>query len=159
MAGFYSRHHKKILTIQPKQLLSSDNRNITVRKERFLQFNNKEELRDYLIEEEINKASRSQEKQFGLLKRLSIDLKEYCEPLDNIKEIQARRDILVHNKGIVNKQYLSMVDNNAYNYKIDDEVDISNLYLLSAISNIFIVARGIQETANKKHYSKFSLGS
>lgn len=102
-----------------------------------------EDAENHLIEREIDSLLRdSIEKQLEYFssKRIKVNL-EYLENYkDPLIEIFQRRNIIVHNDGIVNKIYLSRVSKNVLEDGIENgkRLDVTEDYLNKAIEVIYI---------------------
>jgi hypothetical protein len=74
-------------------------------------------------------------------KRPKVDLKCLNPYIDNLLEVIQRRNLFVHNNGIVNKIYLSKLSNEYLkqnNIKDGDELEIDGEYLSKAIDTICV---------------------
>ena len=73
--------------------------------------------------------------------------------LSEVIEIRARRDIWVHNKGIVNKQYIRMVSDEQ-SVKEGEVGEIDDEYLQDCMVKLTRLAGYIHRIAHEKHYAK-----
>lgn len=103
-------------------------------------FGSVDEAKKYLIEKEVNSIMKENcDYWFNehLRKKVKLKLKAYDEVASQFNEIMARRNLLVHNDGIVNKYYLNrVVKNNIYSVKQGDVLKVGKEYIENAI-NIF----------------------
>lgn len=94
-----------------------------------------DEIKEYILNREVERTMReSFTKWFDILKRHKIILDECDEELAQLKEIYARRNIIVHNGGEVNSTYLKNSGNNSV--KIGDHIRVDEVYLNSAFNCI-----------------------
>jgi hypothetical protein len=116
------------------------------------------DVRNDLIEEVVRDLDYDRKK---LVKYFAdywgIDWKESGILLDDVVEIRARRDIWVHNNGVVNKQYVEMVgeDNSL---KEGQVAKISGQYIDASVDKLTALAIYIHGLAHEKHYSKADVG-
>lgn len=144
---------RKILRAHP-HLISESTSKIEVSKSDLWSLNSVNELHDYLIETEIRNLDGERKKLIDCFKDYwGIDWEQSQISLDDIKEIRARRDIWVHNRGIVNQQYLSMVGDGA-TLKLDQLAEITDAYLIESLAKLTKLAIYIHKIADEKHYSQ-----
>jgi len=98
-----------------------------------------EEAEQLLISNEIDSLLRgniqSQLEYFE--KQLNIDLKPVQSYIEDLIEMSQRRNLLVHNDGIINKQYLLKTPKkHLHKIKEGDKISINQEYLLNAIKLI-----------------------
>lgn len=126
---FYYDKFPESAGIQKKTMTLSDLKN----------FRTIEDAEKYLIDSKIEEVLRgSFETWLGILKtELSLKL-GYINQIENeLVEIYQRRNLLVHNGGVVNSIYLSKVnENNRKNIKINDTLNIEKAYLDNAICKL-----------------------
>ncbi len=116
------------------QRMSLDNK--TVSYKLLEQSNNIEDIKELLIEEEITTLMyKSVSDWIDYLKRnLNMELLYASEKLPNLKEIIARRNIIVHNEGVVNNIYLRVVDKNfTEDIEIGDKLYVDERYIHDSI--------------------------
>lgn len=94
-----------------------------------------DEAKKYLIEKEVDKIMKEKcDDWFKYLKQtVKLKLKCYDDHVSYFNEIMARRNLIVHNDGIVNTYYLNRVGkNNIYNVKLGDVLSVDSKYILEA---------------------------
>lgn len=144
---------RKILHVHPN-LISGSTNTIEVSKSALWGLNSANGLHDYLIEIEIRNLDNERKKLIDCFKDYwGIDWEQSQVSLDDIKEIRARRDIWVHNRGIVNQQYLSMVSDYTA-LKRGQLAEITDAYLFGSLGKLTSLAIYIHKVAHEKHYSK-----
>ena len=104
---------------------------------------NIQEVRDHLIDIEVNNLMYKSASEWitYLKKNLKLNLDYVTEKLPELKEIIARRNIIVHNDGIVNNVYLSQVKDE--DLKKGDKLTVSRSYIDSAIDLIETIGTAI----------------
>ena len=98
-----------------------------------------EEAEQLLISNEIDSLLRGniQSQLDYFEKQLNIDLKPIQSYLEDLTEMSQRRNLLVHNDGIVNKQYLLKTPKkHLHKIKEGDKISINQEYLLNSIKLI-----------------------
>lgn len=96
------------------------------------------DIKERIINNEVDKIMRaSYSEWFKLLKEHGISIEKYKSLYDNLTEIYARRNIVVHNRSVVNNSYISMVSKTAY--KEGDILHIRKEYL----DNTFLTLKAI----------------
>lgn len=107
-----------------------------------------DEVKDIIVSREIESLMRkSYTEWFDLLKTHGILLEECKDEINILKEAYARRNILVHNSGVVNSSYLKNAPNSSA--KIGDKLKASEAYLDRAFSAIQIIIFTIHIEAAK----------
>ncbi|MDN3519626.1 hypothetical protein QWY84_18620 [Aquisalimonas lutea] len=93
-------------------LLNGSDRNITY--SQLVEFSSIEEARESILEKEIETLLRkSHEEQFGWLEnRFSVSLRKGLDTWGAFVELTERRNLFVHNEGIVSEQYIAKCRNN-----------------------------------------------
>lgn len=92
-----------------------------------------EEVKKNIVNREIDLLMRkSYTEWFKIIEEHKITLLECEKEIDALKEIYARRNILVHNSGIVNSSYLNNVKNSAH--KTGDRLNADREYLENAFN-------------------------
>jgi len=117
-----------------------------------------EDVRNHLIEEVVQDLDYDRKK---LMKCFAdywgINWEKSGIPLDELVEIRARRDIWVHNKGMVNRQYLDMVGEHA-SFEEGQVAEIDAQYIDACLDKLKRLALYIQGIAYVKHYAKTDAG-
>lgn len=92
------------------------------------------EIKEHLIDEEVTKMMYKSFNDWTefLKKSMKLKLQYILDRIDIIKEIIARRNLYVHNDGIINSIYLSMVCKDT-KYKKGDSIGINRDYINNAI--------------------------
>lgn len=121
--------------------LPADERSLTLAELREL--GSVDEAQAHLVTLEVDSVLReSFPKQLEYFaKRPKIDIAAFDRWLEELKEIDLRRNIYVHNRGVVNKRYLRQVSDElqaTHEAKEGEELLSSEAYLLAAIDTIFI---------------------
>jgi hypothetical protein len=107
------------------------------------EFDSIEEAIEYLMAKEIEKTQRKPlEKQLKYFEKpLNVDielLRQYREPLT---EVSQRRNLLVHNRGVVNHIYLSKIPR-AYiqqeSIEVGQRLDVTEEYISRALDTVYI---------------------
>ena len=130
---FFSEVLKIIYDLYPQKYL--DNKMIS-----YIEIQNSapNNVRRTILDREIEMLMRdSYSKWFDILFEHKIDLSACETELKQLKELYARRNIIVHNGGIVNKAYLNQSGSNYY--KIGDPVTVDEKYLKAAFNCIKII--------------------
>lgn len=142
---------RKILRSHP-QLISTADDKIEVGKS-FLWNANSEEIRDYLIEQQVRYLDEHRQQLVKSFKDYwGIDWEASTISLNEAIEIRARRDIWVHNKGVINQQYLNMVGKDA-SLELGQVAEIDTQYLAQSLRKLTTLAIYIDKVANEKHYA------
>lgn len=81
-----------------------------------------------------------------------IDWRENRFPLREEEEIRARRNIWVHNRGVINQQYVTAAEGNPED--IGNIAEITPEYIFKSIVILVELAKYIHKVANEKHYNK-----
>ena len=114
-----------------------------------------EEIKNFLIDQEIsNKMYESVEEWKKFFQRsIKLKLISWNDNFDHLKEIIARRNLFVHNNGIINNIYISLVKD-ADTSSIGKQIGISREYIDDAINTIeylgmaLVIEAWIKEYAN-----------
>lgn len=143
---------RAILRVNP-QLITTSEDTVPINRADLWHLNSSQDIREYLIESEINRLDHDRKK---LVKCFGdywgINWGDAGIPLDNIIEIRARRDIWVHNRGMVNNQYINMVSGNT-SLKVGQIASIGDDYFVTSTALLLTLAAHIHKVAHKKHYS------
>ncbi|MFR5097735.1 MAG: hypothetical protein ACLTEA_08685 [Clostridium perfringens] len=106
-----------------------------------------DEAKKYLIEKEVNLIMKENcDYWFNehIKKLLKLKLNNYNKNKAKFNEIMARRNLLVHNEGIVNKYYLNRVGkDNIYSAKIGERLKVDNVYIKEALEIFEEVGVGV----------------
>lgn len=81
-----------------------------------------------------------------------IDIERAGVSVDELKELTARRNIWVHNSGVVNKDYIELVGSPDSQYVLGDKADITQAYFARAVKALTQVGKYVHEKARVKHY-------
>ena len=94
-----------------------------------------EGIRDLIVDREVDGLMReSYTKWFKLFEDHNIKLEHCKKELTTLRELYARRNIIVHNSGKVNTDYLKLVPDS--NYKIGDNAVVNGPYIITAFESI-----------------------
>ncbi|EDT16303.1 hypothetical protein M3X99_04115 [Clostridium perfringens] len=106
-----------------------------------------DEAKKYLIEKEVNIIMKENcDYWFNehIKKLLKLKLNNYHKNKAKFNEIMARRNLLVHNEGCVNKYYLNRVGkDNIYSVKVGDKLKVDNVYIKEALETFEEVGIGV----------------
>lgn len=94
-----------------------------------------EEAKKYIVEKEVEKIMKENPDEWVkyLKQKVKLKLKSYEKNEKYFNEIMARRNLIVHNDGVVNKYYLNRVGkDNIYNVNIGDVLTVDSTYILKA---------------------------
>jgi hypothetical protein len=81
--------------------------------------------------------------------RISVTTSEAQEK--TVREIRARRHLVVHNRGLVNAKYL---EETGGAYQLDTPIPIPLEYLEDAVYNLCLVVIQVDKTALQENYCK-----
>lgn len=150
---------RKILRIHPEKITVSDAKDakdakVEVKKAFLWGLQSIEEVRNWLIEEVVRDLDHKRKKLVECFaNHWGIDWRKSGIPIDEVVEIRARRDIWVHNKGMVNKQYVDMVgEDDALEEGQVAQIDAE--YLDACLEKLSGLAIYIHRVAHEKHYAK-----
>ena len=148
---------RKILGVSP-YLISTSDAKIEVKRSFLWSAESGEDIRNYLIEDKVRQLDYDRKELLRCFKEhWGIDWEESGISLDDVVEIRARRDIWVHNKGIVNKQYLDMLgEGTSLKERQAAQIDIQ--YFGDCLKKLTALAVYIHKIAYKKHYAKTDIG-
>lgn len=105
-------------------------------------FDTIKDAEQYLVEELIDKSVRSGFSDWTeiLKKDLNLSMGYLKDYKDEIVEVFQRRNILVHNNGIINSTYLSKVNSNfTKDLKLGDRIEINDEYLFKSMNQLHLV--------------------
>ena len=144
---------RAIFYLKP-ELLNASEKNLSFSK--LLELENVESAREYIIEKEIETVLRdSHSQQFKWLEnkidtKLTIDLKSW-KPFIELTE---RRNLFVHNDGIVNSQYLSVCKTNGVELsdkiKLGTKLKVTESYFLNAYRCVFDIGVKLSQVIWRK---------
>lgn len=99
--------------------------------------NNIEEIKDILIDQEVtNKMYESLlDWKNYFQKNIKLELKAWEEKFDILQEIIARRNLYVHNNGIINNIYIKLI-HDVSKYSMGEELSIDREYIDDAVNII-----------------------
>ncbi len=141
-----------VLVERPEALKS--NKQLTY--DKILELQQKGELIEFMARREINELSyKSIADQSDYYKaKFNIDLADSGVELTALIEIRARRNLLVHNNGIVNDKYMETVKNTTYN--LGESVEISFDYWNGCKKQLNSVATFVYESVFEKFVKESS---
>lgn len=148
---------RNILRVHP-QAITGDDAKTGASKAVLWSVGSIEDLRDLLIEEVVQELDHDRKK-LGkyFVDYWGIDWKESGIAMDDVVEIRARRDIWVHNKGVVNKQYIDMGGEGNL-CKEGEVAQIDGQYFDGCLEKLTWLAIHIHRIAHEKHYAKADIG-
>lgn len=122
---------------------SLENREVSIRLEDIKKFSDLNDIKERVIEHEIYQLTQGgiEEWQRFLNERFKIKLNEITPNFDQFKEIFLRRNLFVHNDGVVNKRYKDTSKTTKYN--IGEVAEISEDYIKVSLEILKIVASSI----------------
>lgn len=97
-----------------------------------------DEIKRRLIERETDEFMRRAIKDWydHFKTKYKVDVLSSCDVFDEFREIYYRRNIIVHNQGIINEVYAKEIGNNC---KIGERVSVNKKYFENAISKTLIM--------------------
>lgn len=150
----YIGHIVKAIFYLKPELLNASEKNLSFSK--LLELENVESAREYIIEKEIETILRdSHSQQFKWLEnkidtKLTVDLKSW-KPFIELTE---RRNLFVHNDGIVNTQYLSVCKANGVELsdkiKLGSRLRVTENYFLNAYRCVFDIGVKLSQVIWRK---------
>mgnify|MGYP001281129557 CR=1 FL=1 len=152
--AFINDTTKRILSVHP-HIITTSNKPTEISRSVLWACENMEEVRDYLLEAEVQKYDYDRDNLIRSFKEYwGIDWQDSGIGLSTITEFRSRRDIWVHNQGKVNRQYLEMLSKANRNniLKIGESAKIVLEYLSASINALTILAVFIHSKAHEKHY-------
>ncbi len=158
-------HFEVLLAEITKLLLSYFDKSLSTKDksldyEQLLRFDTIDNLKDYIIEHEVNsfsfKSIRQRinylEKKFGLkfsyVKQKGIRNNWNCIEFNDLVEIHSTRNLIVHGNSTINKFYLT--DNPNSNYSVGQKKIVDNKYSTHALFVLFRVSSSIFSVTKKK---------
>ena len=123
------------------EAIPSENRSLSLAQLREL--GSVEDAENYLVSKEVDTILwQSLQSQFDYLaKRLKVDLTPLGQEHESLIEIFQRRNVLVHNGGLANRQYTERVSReliDQYDVKEGEEISVSEEYLSAAIDTAYV---------------------
>lgn len=140
------------------QTLKTKNKTMTY--EEILAFDNLDDLKNLLIEKEVAQFSHLGIKEkieyfenklhvtFTYMRQKGIRLNWNCVELDDLINLFAKRNLTLHNGGIVNEIYLRICKNE--NYELGESIVISKDYAIQALTMLFRISDSIKQVIIKK---------
>lgn len=105
---------------------------------------NYEELRSELAKEAANSImSQPLNDWFKIIRSHKISLEIISTQLHDFTEIYYRRNLIVHNNGKINRQYLAGIKADGNSYQLGQQLITDQQYVLKAINTIMIIVYGI----------------
>lgn len=122
-------------TDQPGSL---NNKEVNIRLEDVKNYSSLEELRDELIQKQVDSLlSKSIEEWIDFLKSLKIEFFKITPNLDQFKDYFAKRNLIVHNDGRVNRRYKDKFPDTTYS--IGDQISFTFTDLMYTFEDFVIV--------------------
>ncbi|MDX9677003.1 hypothetical protein [Pseudomonas zeae] len=116
----------------------------------------KSEIMERIIEEKVRGIFYGSPVDFFVKSKSKLRFNKYFETmcqqqLEQYSEITARRNIIAHNSGKVDRKYLREVKNPVY--KLGQTVPITNIYLQESIQLLHGLATKVTEIVSVRHYN------
>ena len=107
-------------------------------------------LLEYIAQKELHDFSYAsvQEQSDWIDKKFNIPLLPDEDMARQVSEVMARRNLLVHANGIVNRKYLSIVKDS--NFSVGDQLSVDKKYYYDCHTTLFAIATYIFEALSKK---------
>ncbi len=136
--SFLGNLMKEIFTLKA-ELLNNSDRELLFKD--LIEFDSIEEAREFILEKEINSLLRkSHLEQFNWMEnKFNLTLRKGLDLWEDFIEITERRNLIVHNDGVVSNQYLKICNENkikSNDVSIGDTLTVSPKYL-NNVHNIF----------------------
>jgi hypothetical protein len=125
--------------------------------EKALEFSSIEDLVNYLAKRELHELSyKSIKDQMDYYRdRFGLAISDCGVSIEALSELRARRNLFVHNNGIVNHIYLELVPTAAY--APGDPISVDSAYFENAVRNLGIVASFVTAALKEKYAIKGSV--
>jgi len=119
--------------------------------EKVLEFSKIEDLVNYLAKRELNELSyKSIKDQLDYYRdRFGLNISACGVSVETLTELRARRNLFVHNNGVVNHIYLDLVPNAPY--ASGDLISVDSEYFENAVRNLGNVALFTSDTLTEKY--------
>lgn len=124
-----------------------------------MKFSSLDEIKKSILDKEIDSFRReSYVEQFSLMeKKFSISLTKFAE-WPHFVEISQRRNLMTHNDGLVNRQYLDVCERSGYKFKqrpaVGEQLEISPRYYFKSTRILATVAFMLVYTLWRKIFNK-----
>lgn len=131
----------RILFLVKPETLSASEKNITFAQ--LVEFESIEDAREYVIEKEVETVLRkSHSEQFDWLEtKFGLELRKGLDVWSDFIEVTERRNLFVHNRGIVSNQYLDVCRKHGVGFEnepqVGEELTVPPEYFNSAFEYIF----------------------
>ena len=122
---------------------SLDQREVKFKIEDIKKFDNIADIRNFIIEGEVFKFTSGNLEDWSsfLKEKFSIDLKKVAPKWEVFTEYFSRRNLYIHNDGVVNDEYIRR--NKGTEFSIGEDAEISVRYLRNSIEDFLIVGSTI----------------
>lgn len=151
--AFITDTARRILRIHP-HLISECTTNIQLSKSDAWNLGTNQDIKEYLIELEVRKLTEEKKKLIDTFRDYwGIDFEKSIVNVKDIVEIRVRRNIWVHNSGVVNEQYERLVGGET-TFKKGQIAEITYEYFTESLIKIITLAGFIHKNAFSKHYSQ-----
>lgn len=148
---------RRILRVHPELITLSDEE-IKLNTSFLWNMKSTKDIRNYMIENKVRYLDGHRDELLKCFREhWGIDWEKSGVALSDTIEIRARRDIWVHNKGIVNKQYRNMVGEDT-SLKEGQVAQVDIKYLNISLAKLTHLTVYIHNIAHKKHYAKVNIG-
>lgn len=123
-----------------------ENKFIKLKYDEILKFKNLGELRNFIIDAEVNKL-KTWSKRIGFFKDSKIDFDKSGFTIAELSMLVERRNLIMHRKGIVDKFYLDKTKDKTY--KLQEKVNVTDDMVGRALDNTFKLAGYIDKKVLK----------
>jgi len=131
----------RCILLSKPDILSASEKNITF--SQLVEFGSLEAAREYIVEKEVETVLRkSHSEQFDWLElKLGLELRKGLEVWPTFIEVTERRNLFVHNRGVVSNHYLDVCRKHGVLWEqvpqVGDELRVSPEYFKSAFKAVF----------------------
>jgi hypothetical protein len=155
---------RRLLRVNP-EMITESNEEVRVNVQFLLSVESNEDIRnyimdikDYIIEDKVRRLDHNRRELIRCFRdEWGINWEKSGIELNDIVEIRARRDIWVHNQGMVNRQYINMVgERNLIGLEKKAQIDIE--YFDNCLKKLTELAVYIHRIAHEKYYAKADVG-
>jgi len=151
--SFLGKFIREIFLVKP-EILNSSEKNLTYSK--LLELSSVEDAKEFIIEKEIESILReSHSDHFDWLEnKLKMTLRKDLPIWQTFIELTERRNLFVHNDGVVSSQYLSICNKNKVSHKdnpkIGNELDVTPEYFETAFNCLYEIATKLTQVVWRK---------
>lgn len=119
--------------------------------EKALEFSSIDDMVEYLAKRELNELSyKSIKDQADYYRdRFGITIADSGVSIETLTELRCRRNLLVHNNGVVNHIYVELVPDTTF--KLGDTIPVDSEYFDAAVKSLALVAAFVASALAEKH--------